>query len=111
MEEQTRVELAHDKINCESPEYKKLIDVLRETSRIAERVKAHTPPALLNDRYFTTNDMLYHFRISRRALQNYRDRGIIPHITLGRVILYPESEVKKALEKNYYKPTVGKNPI
>ncbi len=84
---------------------------MRETVRIAERLKAHTTPSLLNERYLTTNDMLYHFRISRRALQNYRDRGIIPHITIGRVILYPESELKKAFEKNYYKPTIGKNQI
>lgn len=103
MEEATKIELADERISRESPEYEKVIGAMRETLRIAERAMTHTAPCLLNERYFTTRDILYHLRISRRALQNYRDSGIIPYLSIGRVILYPESELRKVLEKNYYK--------
>lgn len=103
MENETKIELTDDIINRESPEYKKVMEVMRDTAQIADKIRKHTAPSLMNERYLTTNNMIALFQISRRALQNYRDSGIIPFIAIGRVILYPESEVKKAFEKNYYK--------
>nr|WP_290378640.1 helix-turn-helix domain-containing protein [uncultured Alistipes sp.] len=47
---------------------------------------------------------MIHFRISRRALQNYRDKGIIPYTSIGGTLLYPESKINEVLERNYYKP-------
>lgn len=98
--------IPHDgKINRESAEFKELVALMRETTRIAEKVAVYTAPSLFNERYLTTNEIIALFRISRRTLQNYRDNGTIPYISMGRVVLYPESELKKAWEKNYYKPT------
>ncbi|WP_289299984.1 helix-turn-helix domain-containing protein [Xylanibacter muris] len=47
-----------------------------------------------------------HFHISRRALQNYRDKGIIPYTSIGGTLLYPESKINEVLDRNYYKPRV-----
>ncbi|WP_302586022.1 helix-turn-helix domain-containing protein [uncultured Alistipes sp.] len=44
------------------------------------------------------------FHISRRTLQNYRDKGIIPYPAIGGTLLYPESKINELLESNYYKP-------
>ncbi len=44
------------------------------------------------------------FHISRRALQNYRDKRIIPYTSIGGTLLYPESKINELLESNYYKP-------
>lgn len=40
-------------------------------------------------------------RVTRRTLQQYRNDGIIPYITMGGKVLYRESDVKALLERNY----------
>ena len=102
--------MAEDKILCgddvitrDTPEYKELIATMRSTEQIADRLVKEVQPCLLNERYFTTEQVMDLFHISRRALQNYRDRGIIPFVSVGGIILYPESKIKEMLEKNYYK--------
>jgi len=44
--------------------------------------------------------------ISRRTLQNYRDKGIISYASVGGTLLYPESKINEVLERNYYKPSM-----
>lgn len=99
-----RIVLDDDVVNRETPAYKELIGDMAEIERIADKVVKAVKPSLLNERYYTTEDMIQTFRISRRALQNYRDKGIIPYTSIGGVILYPESKIREVLEKNYYKP-------
>ena len=93
-----------DVITCETPEYRELLATMRTTEQIADRLMKEVRPSLLNERYFTTEQVMEHFHISRRALQNYRDKGIMPFISIGGNILYPETKIKETLEKNYYKP-------
>ena len=62
-------------------------------------------PSLLGERHLTTEQMMTRFHISRRALQDYRDRGIIPYTSIGGTLLYPGSKINEVLEKNYYKLT------
>lgn len=106
--------MAEDQILCDNsvitrdtPEYKELIATMRNTVRVADKLVKEIRPCLLNERYFTTEQVMDLFHISRRALQNYRDKGIIPFFSIGGSIVYPESKIKKMLEKNYYKPIVG----
>ena len=87
----------------ETPEYKELIATMRNTVQIADRLMKEVRPSLLNERYFTTEQVMDLFHISRRALQNYRDKGIIPFVSVGGNILYPETKIRDMLEKNYYK--------
>lgn len=101
-----KIVLGDDVVNRETPAYKELIGDMAEAERIADKVVGGVKPSLLNERYYTTEDMIQTFRISRRALQNYRDKGIIPHTSIGGVILYPESKIREGLEKNYYKPII-----
>lgn len=107
--------MAEDKILCgddvitrETPEYKELIATMRNTVQIADRLMKEVRPSLLNERYFTTEQVMDLFHISRRALQNYRDKGIIPFFSIGGSIVCPESKIKEMLEKNYYKPAIPK---
>lgn len=93
-------------ITCDTPEYKALAEAMRLAMQTADRLIADVEPSLLGERYLTTEQMITHFHISRRALQNYRDKGIIPHTSIGGTLLYPESKINKVLEKNYYKPRV-----
>lgn len=102
--------MAEDKILCgddvitrETPEYKELIATMRNTAQIADRLMKEVRPCLLNERYFTTEQVMDLFHISRRALQNYRDKGVVSYTSIGGMILYPETKIKEVLEKNYYK--------
>lgn len=108
--------MAEDKILCgddvitrETPEYRELIAMMQNTVKVADRLIKEVPPYLLNERYFTTEQVMDLFHISRRALQNYRDKGIIPFFSIGGNIIYPESKIKEMLEKNYYKPAIPKH--
>ncbi len=74
-------------------------------AQTADRLIADVEPSLLGERYLTTEQVITHLHISRRALQNYRDRGIIPYTSIGGTLLYPESEINEVLERNYYKPS------
>ena len=40
-------------------------------------------------------------KITKRTLQQYRDDGVIPFIALLGKMLYRESDLRAALEKNY----------
>lgn len=102
--------MAEDKILCgddvitrDTPEYRELIAMMQNTVKVADKLVKEVRPCLLNERYFTTEQVMDLFHISRRALQNYRDKGIIPFVSVGGTIVYPESEIMEMLEKNYYK--------
>lgn len=88
----------------DTAEYKELVEVMRRATQTADKLIKNVTPSLLGERYPTTEQVMTRFHISRRALQNYRDRGIIPYTSIGGTLLYPESQINKVLERNYYKP-------
>lgn len=93
-------------ITRDTPEYKELAEAMRYAAQTADRLVADVEPSLLGERYLTTEQVMTHFQISRRALQNYRDKGIIPYTFVGGTLLYPESKINEVLKRNYYKPRV-----
>lgn len=97
-----------DVITRETPEYKELIATMRNTVQVADRLMKEVRPCLLNERYFTGKQVMDLFHISQRALQNYRDKGIIPFVSVGGNIVYPETKILEIMEKNYYKPVITK---
>lgn len=97
-----KIQCGDDVITRETPEYIETIAAFRNAARIADRLVKEVRPCLLNERYFTTEQVMELFHISRRALQNYRDKGIIPFLSIGGNILYSETKINEVLEKNYY---------
>jgi len=51
-----------------------------------------------DDRLITTEELLKHIPISRRNLQNYRDRKVIRFVKKGRKILYSLNDVLEDLK-------------
>lgn len=90
-------------ITCDTVEYKELVEAIRLIMQTADKLVAEITPPLLNERYLTTEQVMTHFHLTRRTLQNYRDKGTIPYTAIGRTLLYPESKIKEVLERNYYK--------
>ena len=92
-------------ITRDTPEYKALAESMRCAVQTSDKLIAEIEPSLLGERYLTTEQMMTRFHISRRTLQNYRDKGIIPYTSIGGTLLYSESKINEVLERNYYKPT------
>ncbi|MDL2282126.1 helix-turn-helix domain-containing protein [Parabacteroides sp. OttesenSCG-928-G06] len=68
-----------------------------------ERMSKDCKPVLNGERYITDKDLSERLKISRRALQEYRNDGKIPYYQIGAKILYRESDIKKVLETHYRK--------
>lgn len=66
-----------------------------------EQVMQNSRPAFNGERFLTDREVSEHLKISRRALQDYRNQGKIPYLYLGGKILYKESDIEKVLEKAY----------
>ncbi|WP_416991435.1 helix-turn-helix domain-containing protein [Alistipes indistinctus] len=90
----------------DTDEYKVLLEAMRLAAQTADKLIAEVEPSLLGECYLTTEQVMTHFHISRRALQNYRDKGIVPYTAIGGTLLYPESKINEVLERNYYKPSM-----
>lgn len=81
-----------------------VIAFLKTLDRIADRVEQVTMncrPALNGERYLTDREVSERLKISRRALQDYRNQGKIPYLYLGGKVLYRESDLERVLEKAY----------
>lgn len=60
-----------------------------------------TKPLFNGERYLIGNEVCSFLRITKRTLQEYRDNGDIPYISLGGKFLYKESDIISLLEENY----------
>lgn len=83
-----------------------VIAFLKTLDRIADKVEQVTMnsrPALNGERFLTDREVSERLKISRRALQDYRNQGKIPYLYLGGKILYKESDLERVLEKAYYR--------
>ena len=103
MDEKTMIE-NRSALTRDTAGYKELLEAMRFAAQTADKLIAEVEPSLLGERYLTTEQVMTHFHISRRTLQNYRDKGIVPYTAIGGTLLYPESKINEVLEKNYYKP-------
>ena len=84
----------------------KVIAFLKTLDRLSDKVEQvviNCRPALNGERFLTDREVSERLKISRRALQDYRNQGKIPYLYLGGKILYKESDLEKVLEKAYYK--------
>ena len=63
----------------------------------ADKFIAEVEPLLLGERYLTIEQVMSHFHISRRALQNYRDKGIIPYVSVGGSFFIPNPKSTRCL--------------
>ncbi len=68
-----------------------------------ERLTQSCHPTLNGERFLTDREVSERLRISRRALQEYRNQGKIPYLYIGGKILYKESDLERVLEKAYYR--------
>ena len=66
-----------------------------------ENLVCNHRPTLGGERYLTDKEVSARLRVSRRALQDYRNSGRLPYYKLGGKNLYRESDLQKMLDSNY----------
>lgn len=84
----------------------KVVAFLKTLDRLSDKVEQvviNCRPALNGERFLTDREVSERLKISRRALQDYRNQGKIPYLYIGGKILYKESDLEKVLEKAYYR--------
>jgi excisionase family DNA binding protein len=52
-------------------------------------------------KWLSSDDVCNLLQVSKRTLQNYRDRGIIPFSQIGRKIYYKASDIEEYLSNHY----------
>ena len=90
-----------DAINYNSPEFSELMQKVTDTGNLLDRIGRFTRPMLGPERYLTTEEVCGMLHICKRALQDYRDKRLIPFTALGGKILYPQSKIEALLKRNY----------
>lgn len=68
---------------------------------IAERLNAECKPKLCGRSFFTDTQLAEKLNISKRALQDYRDKGLISYYRLDGKILYSDEDVDEFLKSSY----------
>lgn len=77
---------------------------LKALDRIVSNVEQLTQnchPTLNGERFLTDREVSDRLKISRRALQDYRNQGKIPYLYIGGKILYKESDLERVIENAY----------
>jgi excisionase family DNA binding protein len=67
--------------------------------------------SLLRKLWLTGNEVIYLLGISKRTLQSYRDRGILPFAQIGRKIYYKASDIDEYLDRHYIKAVYQKGGV
>ena len=73
----------------------------RHSFEMAERLMKECRPSLMGRRFITDAQLSERLGISRRTLQDYRDKGKIPFYRLDGKILYDEDDIEKFLSGTY----------
>lgn len=68
---------------------------------MSEQLIKEYKPMLMNRRFVTDAQLSENLNISRRTLQDYRDKGRLPFYRLDGKILYDESDIESFLSDAY----------
>ena len=72
---------------------RRCIAVLRDQER---------KPSLNDETYFTDKELQALLRVSRRCLQEWRNKGILPYHVIGGKVLYSQSDIQKLLNEHRF---------
>ena len=73
----------------------------RDAVEKSEKLIRDYRPSLMGKRFITDAQLSEKLNLSRRTLQDYRDRGLISFYRLDGKILYDESDVENFLMESY----------
>ena len=80
---------------------RKFLSMGRRNIEMLEEIALEYKPFLMGKRFMTDAQLSERLGISRRTLQDFRDRGIIPFYRLDGKILYEERDIAEYLSSIY----------
>lgn len=88
-------------VNPSDENVKAFFDDIIEMLEIAEYIKNECKPMLCGKRFITDTQLAEKLNITKRALQDYRDKGLISYYRLDGKILYSEDDIDEFLKLSY----------
>ena len=83
--------------NLENDKIQSFLRNGRKNIEVMERLVTEYKPMLSGKRFLTDSELSKFIGLSRRTLQDYRDRGILPYYRFDGKILYEEKDVETYL--------------
>ena len=80
---------------------RKFLSMGRRNIEMLEEIALEYKPFLMGKRFMIDAQLSERLGISRRTLQDFRDRGIIPFYRLDGKILYEETDIEEYLSSIY----------
>lgn len=91
-------------ITLEDKQVVMFLQLLNDASEKLRRALCNRKPVLGGEIYLTNRELSKILHLTPRSLQEYRDKGLLPYIKLEGKILYRDSDIRKLLDKHYYRP-------
>ena len=76
----------------------RMIDKL---NRMEQKLDAQSNPIPLNQQWLDLQETCRQLKISKRTLQFYRDKGILPYSQIGGKIYFRASDIEEHLKRHY----------
>ena len=87
------------------------IDQIKEMIDILNKATQESRLSINGEYYLTNKELGELLKISRRTLQRYRSRGLVPYYILNGKVLYRESDIQEWLEKHYLRTVDDTNLV
>ncbi len=84
-------------IIIKNKEFKEFVETLNELKKALEENKNTN----LKGQWLDNEEVGNILKVSKRTLQTYRDRGILPYSQIGNKIYYKADDIQSHLENNY----------
>ena len=89
-----------------------LREVLGDLAKVdagIEQIRRFCRPMFNGEHYLSGEEVCRTLRITKRTLQQYRDDGLVPYVTLPGKMLYKESDILALLQRNYIPAFIHEN--
>jgi predicted DNA-binding protein (UPF0251 family) len=83
----------------ENSDLEPLLNSIKELTEEVKQLRLKS----LDDIIYDNEDALKILKVSRKTLQNYRDKGLISFSQIGRVIYFRHSDFEEFLNKHRFK--------
>ncbi|MBK5719527.1 helix-turn-helix domain-containing protein [Dysgonomonas sp. Marseille-P4677] len=91
----------NDILNSKSPEMKELLSLIEELKIYITKGIKNQKLSLSGEQFLDNNELCKILHVSKRCLQDYRDRGLLPFYKVEGKILYKTSDIQQLLNDNY----------
>lgn len=87
--------------NLDNDKIKTFVACGKKNIEMMEALVMEYKPLLMGRRFMSDAELSQRLGISRRTLQDYRDRGVLPYYRLDGKVLYDENDIEQFISSIY----------